>query len=265
VFQKCVLSALFHYFGDAFQETISCSNTLLYLTCSYLALYFDFSGYSDIAMGIAWLFGVRFPLNFNQPLRATSLADFWARWHITLTSFIKNYVYFSALRAWPNNVTFHRAAMILCMFLVGIWHEPSRKFAAFGLAHGVALVLWPTVRPDTRLKTLLLWALTQGFVILSLAFFAAPDFPAACELLSGLGKGLGAFSSSVAFDHYDQLQVCLCIALTVAHIISARNTLQLFGKAKPSGALFLWFVVSASLSLLYLNSGLSRDFIYADF
>ena len=103
-----------------------------------LQIYCDFSGYSDMAIGIALLLGFRFPLNFNAPYRATSITDFWRRWHISLSTWIRDYIYISLggnrkgkLRQYIN--------LILTMLLGGLWHGASLNFIVWGGMHGVAL------------------------------------------------------------------------------------------------------------------------------
>lgn len=103
-----------------------------------LQIYCDFSGYSDMAIGIALLLGFRFPLNFNAPYRATSITDFWRRWHISLSTWIRDYIYISLggnrkgkLRQYIN--------LILTMLLGGLWHGASLNFIVWGSMHGVAL------------------------------------------------------------------------------------------------------------------------------
>ena len=119
-----------------------------------IQILFDFAGYSDIAIGLGLLFGVRLPFNFNAPFRSTSIQDFWQRWHITLMMFLRDYVYFPLVNARILPRRFlplqSQAAMLITMMLCGLWHGASWTFVLWGTLHGCALVamcalapLWP--------------------------------------------------------------------------------------------------------------------------
>ncbi len=111
-------------------------------------LYFDFSGYSDMAIGLARVFGIRFPLNFNSPYKATSIIDFWRRWHMTLSAFLRDYLYVPLggnRRGQPRRV----ANVLITMTLGGLWHGAGWTFVLWGLLHGVYLLVnhaWRAVR-----------------------------------------------------------------------------------------------------------------------
>ena len=148
-----------------------------------LQLYFDFSGYCDIALGVGRLLGLRLPVNFNSPYRSLSVGEFWKRWHITLTTFLRECLYFplggskrGAVRTYLN---------IMAIFLVsGIWHGAGWTFIVWGALHGLGQVterLWGPGRD--RLPRLIRWGLTFAFVNVAWVFFRAPDFSGALELL----------------------------------------------------------------------------------
>lgn len=154
-----------------------------------LQLYFDFSGYCDIASGAARLLGLRLPVNFNSPYRSLSVGEFWKRWHITLTTFLRECVYFplggsrkGAGRTYWN---------ILVIFLIsGFWHGAGWTFLVWGALHGLGQVAeraWGSGRD--RLPRALRWALTFLFVNLAWVFFRAPDLAAAGELLRAAVTG----------------------------------------------------------------------------
>ena len=154
-----------------------------------LQLYFDFSGYSDIATGVARLFGIRLPLNFDSPYRALSVGEFWKRWHITLTTFLRECVYFplggsrrGEARTYLN---------IMAIFLIsGFWHGAGWTFILWGALHGLGQVaerLWGSGRD--RLPAAVRWAVTFAFVNLAWVFFRAPDLSGAWQLLSAAATG----------------------------------------------------------------------------
>jgi D-alanyl-lipoteichoic acid acyltransferase DltB (MBOAT superfamily) len=156
-----------------------------------LQILFDFAGYSDIAIGLGLLFGVRLPYNFNAPLQATNLQDLWQRWHMTLLAFLRDY-FFNPLASW--RITHGRlrlvqyfAAMALTMALCGLWHGASWTFVLWGTLHGIGLVvvsLWR--RYGWRIPSLAGWALTISFALLSAVIFRAVTLDAARHIYEGL-------------------------------------------------------------------------------
>jgi D-alanyl-lipoteichoic acid acyltransferase DltB (MBOAT superfamily) len=154
---------------------------------------FDFSGYSDIAIGLGLLFGVRLPANFNAPMRSTSIQDFWQRWHITLMNFLRDYVFFplvnTRIQSLPRRLfpLQYFSALLLTMALCGLWHGASWSFVLWGTMHGCALVLcslWRRYCP--RLPRLIAWALTVIFVIVTGVIFRAGTVDVAWNVFQGL-------------------------------------------------------------------------------
>ncbi|KMO38798.1 acyltransferase [Methylobacterium tarhaniae] len=165
-----------------------------------LQLYFDFSGYTDMALGLALLFGIALPDNFRAPYRAVSIQDFWRRWHITLSSFLRDYLYipFGGSR---HGVPRQLLALLATMALGGLWHGAGLTFVAWGAAHGVALglhVLWR--RAGLALPDFAGLLATLGFVCLAWVLFRAPDFATALSVYRGLvGLGTDATGSAAGF------------------------------------------------------------------
>jgi D-alanyl-lipoteichoic acid acyltransferase DltB (MBOAT superfamily) len=159
--------------------------------CFSFQILFDFSGYSDIAIGLGLLFGVQLPYNFNAPLRSTNIQDFWQRWHITLMLFLRDYVFYPLvnLRLLPRRflpVQFF-GAMMITMALCGLWHGASWTFVLWGVLHGLALVacaLWRRYGPE--FPSWLGWALTVLFVLATGVIFRAGSLEAAWHVFSGL-------------------------------------------------------------------------------
>jgi len=159
-----------------------------------LQLYFDFSGYSDMALGLAGLFGLTLPINFDAPYRATSIREFWRRWHMTLSRFLRDYLYIplGGSRAGPMRAYW---ATLGTMLLCGLWHGAGWTFIAWGGLHGVAVCCnrwWMglTLRQGRALPAPLAWALTMLFVIAGWVLFRADDFPGAARMLAAMaGQG----------------------------------------------------------------------------
>jgi D-alanyl-lipoteichoic acid acyltransferase DltB (MBOAT superfamily) len=151
-----------------------------------LQIYFDFSGYTDMALGLALLFGIVLPQNFEVPYRALSIQDFWRRWHMTLSRFLRDYLYI-ALGGSRHGLQRQVWALFATMALGGLWHGAGLTFVAWGAAHGLALVvalLWRRV--GWPMPALLGWLLTFLFVTLCWVLFRAPSFEAALAIYKGL-------------------------------------------------------------------------------
>ncbi|WP_262695928.1 MBOAT family O-acyltransferase [Kordiimonas aquimaris] len=159
-------------------------------------LYFDFSGYSDMAIGIALLFGIQLPVNFYSPYKARSIVDFWRRWHITLSSFLRDYVY---IPLGGNRSGQHRRYINLfaTMVLGGLWHGAAWTFVFWGALHGTYLMInhcWRWAVSYTAIVKLtpqfignfLSWALTFIAVVLGWVFFRAETFETAITVIEGM-------------------------------------------------------------------------------
>ena len=141
--------------------------------CFTLQFYFDFSAYSDMALGSALLFGIKLPKNFNSPLKANSIIGFWQRWHMTLTSFLTNYIYLSIIRK-IKNINFFKVMLVtLFTFLVaGIWHGPAWTFLLFGFWHGIILIVNHTSRKlNLKINKYFSWFITFISVNIGFVFF----------------------------------------------------------------------------------------------
>ena len=151
---------------------------------------FDFAGYSDIAIGLGLLFGVQLPYNFNAPLRATNMQDLWQRWHMTLMTFLRDYLFHPLANARigrGHRLLQHFAAMILTMALCGLWHGASWTFVLWGTLHGCALVivsLWR--RYGWQMPSFAGWAMTVVFGLLTGVIFRAGSLEAAWNVYQGL-------------------------------------------------------------------------------
>src|ERR1051325_11983576 len=106
-----------------------------------LQIYADFSGYSDIAIGSALLLGFRLPANFNAPYRAASLPEFWRRWHISLSTWLRDYVFFSIAGKRARSAAVLYGGLLVTMLVGGLWHGPTWTFVIWGLLHGTGLVV----------------------------------------------------------------------------------------------------------------------------
>jgi len=159
-------------------------------------LYYDFSGYSDIAVGAALLLGVRLPVNFNAPYRARNIADFWRRWHISFSNWLRDYLYFSLpgkrTRAMPY------INLIITMALGGLWHGLSWTFLIWGLIHGVSLALFRLCQNRFRIPKLAASLLTFHVVLFAWIFFRASSIDTALKILSQIAHFRFAFDNTTS-------------------------------------------------------------------
>jgi alginate O-acetyltransferase complex protein AlgI len=164
-------------------------------------LYFDFSGYCDMAVGLGLLFNLRLPINFAAPLRAASIIDLWRRWHITLSNFLRDFVYvpLGGSRCGPVRQSLN---LIGTLVLGGLWHGANWTFIAWGAFNGVLLVInhsWRTLRGSaqpTRLKILVGWCATFVAFAIGMAMFRSVDLDAMRHMLLAMA-GLGGGTDSV--------------------------------------------------------------------
>ena len=189
-----------------------------------LQLYFDFSGYCDIASGCARLLGLRLPINFDSPYRSLSVTEFWKRWHMTLTAFLREHVYFPL--GGSRRGTGRTYLNILLVYLVsGIWHGAGWTFILWGMLHGLAQVaerLWGKGRD--ALPKWLRWAMTFLFVNIAWVFFRAPSLFGAWQILlqpfvNPLGSGI---SETMSFLGIQGLAILRLLATGITWVLLER-------------------------------------------
>ncbi len=174
-----------------------------------LQLYFDFSGYCDMAIGVSLLFGIKLPINFNSPYKASSIIEFWRRWHMTLSQFLRDYLYIP-LGGNRKGTTWRHVNLLATMVLGGLWHGANWTFVIWGALHGVYLVInhawrsifgkWlPVQGIQGKTYRFVATALTFVCVVVAWIFFRADSFNAAVLLLKGcFGYGGISLPSKVA-------------------------------------------------------------------
>lgn len=159
-------------------------------------LYFDFSGYSDMAIGISRLFGVKLPLNFNSPYKAVNIIEFWRRWHMTLSRFLRDYLYF-ALGGNRKGPARRHLNLMATMLLGGLWHGAGWTFVMWGALHGFYLVInhaWQQMHKalghdlnySTRLGRFVSMAITFIAIVVGWVFFRSENLDAALSILKGM-------------------------------------------------------------------------------
>jgi len=245
-------------------------------------LYFDFSGYSDMAVGIGWMFNISLPVNFNSPYKATGMIDFWKRWHITLTNFVTTYLYTPILRAF-GRITFTRSlvAVFLAMLISGFWHGAGWTFIIWGGMHGAGLVVnhvWK--KKKLPMPAFLGWLITFTFVNFSFVFFRAKSLASARNVLEGmfgfngvmLDKSLKkiAFLGDMGFTFgkwlegikgNDHTWIFAIVALVT--VVFWKNSMEVVERARPNWGWFLMLLIISFWS--FLNMGKVSEFLYFQF
>ena len=197
-----------------------------------LQLYFDFSGYSDMAIGLSRIFGIQLPQNFNSPYKSTSIVEFWRRWHITLSNFLRDYIYIplggsrcGKIRVFVN--------LVLTMLIGGLWHGAGWTFVLWGLLHGVFLAVnhaWqksPISNWGGRWSVFPAWALTFICIAVAWVFFRASSIADAGRILSGM-----FLTKKTALKLFEADDAVLVIGCLFAALIFP-NTQQIFGAFRP--------------------------------
>ncbi len=234
-----------------------------------LQLYCDFGGYSDIAVGSARLFGITLPENFRRPYLATTVAGFWRRWHITLSDWVRDYIFYplGGSRS-PGWKTYRNT--ILTLIIIGVWHGASWNFVVYGLLHGIAVSVNRFLqrrhgrRPEDPLPNagawLWRWALTFHFVVLARILFRAPDLASSYEMLISLGD------IQPAFPRFSPVVWATLLVGYALHFTPERWSItlgSLFTRQHP----FVWALVAAGVGAmaLLLGTGEQLAFVYYQF
>jgi D-alanyl-lipoteichoic acid acyltransferase DltB (MBOAT superfamily) len=227
-------------------------------------LFLDFSAYTEMAIGSALLFGLVLPENFRRPYLAISIADFWRRWHITLSNFIRDYLFVplgssraGVLRHIPRGRGRAMGAIVVSMGLCGLWHGAGWTYVVWGLWHGAGLVacaMWQ--RLGRPLPDVVGWALTMLFVLASWALFRADSFSVASSILASLAGFHG-------FGRLQEVGLLAAGALASTLLPSAHELKDKLLKPRPAIAFTLGAL--AAYCLLEAGKGPPLNFIYFQF
>lgn len=210
VFKKVVIADTIGSFASPVFDAALVGQKLYFLEAwmgalSYtFQLYFDFSAYSDMAIGLGLMFGVRLPVNFNSPYKATSIVDFWRRWHITLSRFLRDYLYIPLGGNRKGGGRKYYNIMVV-MLLGGLWHGANWTFVVWGGLHGLGLLInhqWRRVFPQSGDKSAMgAWTgriLTFGFVVVCWVVFRAETLGSAVDMLKAMA-GLNGVNFPVSY------------------------------------------------------------------
>ncbi len=284
--------------GAAAGDGLSAALAWLGAVAYALQLYFDFSGYSDMAVGLGLIFGLKLPLNFDSPFKATSISDFWRRWHMTMTRFFTTYIYTPlAIRgmrsAGGRNAGRLERFMLtggvpaLITFVVaGIWHGAGWSFAVYGVIHGLAIAInlgWREARLPQP-PAVLGWFLTMAVVVSGLVVFRAPSLELSGSMLGHMWVPfLMASPEASAFVDLDQRTALATIVLLGAIVLLMPNSQQILHRHwvssdampataraaagliswRPSIGLSLGFAATFAIAIASIGAG--TTFVYYQF
>ncbi|OGU60043.1 MAG: acetyltransferase [Ignavibacteria bacterium GWF2_33_9] len=230
-------------------------------------LYFDFSGYTDMALGLSMMFNIKLPENFNSPYKAQNIQDFWRRWHMTLSRFLKDYVYipfggnrFGEFKTYSN--------LFITFLLGGIWHGAAWTFVLWGSLHGLALVIhrfWQKSR--IQVNKIISIAATFLFVNITWVFFRALNFEDAQKVLNGM-FGLSGFVlpriNKFLLKFPGDIQInWLMILIIFIIVFGFKNSSEMAKDFKPSILYLVIFIALSYFSLINISQ--ISEFLYFQF
>lgn len=255
-------------------------------------LYFDFSGYMDMACGAALMFNITLPINFNSPYKASNIQEVWSKWHMTLGRFLYKYIYtplnrFILRRVFkPLGLTKHvmfrtNTSLILLYLISGIWHGAGWTFVIWGLIHGIATVthrIWKS--SNKRMNKLVAWFITFNFINFSMVFFRANSFEDVSKILKGMIGIEGIVFPSLLYKLFpflrdwdmlivgelslsDGLSAMKFLIIGFILILCFKNSTQLKDKFKTNWFYFLFTLILFLISILHLTR--ESEFIYFNF
>ena len=290
LFKKVVVADTFAVWANAGFDTATTLNLFeaWATSLSYtFQLYFDFSGYTDMAIGLALLFNIKLPINFNSPYKARNIQNFWRRWHITLSHFLRDYIY---IPLGGNRIgSFRTYSNLMTTFILGgLWHGAGWTFVFWGFLHGLALVihrLWSHL--GIKLWAWVAWLITFNFINIAWVFFRANEWKDAVKVFTGmigLTKG-GDFLLSLDFidtvsmwiniplynllpyqvmkGSVDDVSIIFCI-VAIAMVLAMNNSNSYLNK-KVTKRMVVFSSVIFSYSIIQSLLSTTTVFLYFNF
>ncbi len=246
-------------------QPLTCMAAWLSSMCYTLQLYFDFSGYCDMAMGIGLMFNIKLPLNFNSPYKALNFQDFWKRWHMTLGRFLSTYLYIPL--GGNRKGTSRTLINLIIVFLVsGIWHGAGWGFILWGALHGLGILIhrvWKNA--GLHMPALLGWAITLFFVNILWIFFRAEQLSTALGMIESmfdfdsLNKGLG--SLFIGCLQTTEIKRALILGIIIAFFLP--NSYTLLNKFRPNFITGLHLLICLLLGIIFITK--ESTFLYWNF
>ena len=223
-----------------------------------LSYYFDLSGYADMAIGLGIMFGIALPINFNSPYKARNFADYWRRWHMTLSKFLGDYIFRNVYVKDKGDLNFYWA-LFVTFFVSGFWHGAGWTFVAWGIINGLFVIAsHMMIKAKKSLPFIVAWTMTFVGVISTRVLFVSADFEDAYHVL------IKMFSLN-DFDNTTQLATIQPLYLLVGMILVLcfPNSNQILKTFKPT--LKFAFITAVLLTISLLNMSYVRGFLYFQF
>jgi len=213
-------------------------------TAYMFQIYFDFSGYSDMAIGLARVFGVKLPINFNSPYKARSIISFWKRWHMTLSKFMRDYVYIP-LGGNRHGKVVYIYSILVTMLLSGLWHGAGWNFVLWGLLHGLLIVMnymWTSISKDYFLEELSNFmlvkfsyrVLTLSCILFSWILFRSNDLDTAFVVFSAMFDVSSISNMNINLIPINRVREFLTVTLLLFVVLYLPNTSDIFKKYSPA-------------------------------
>ena len=262
LFKKSVVADTFSIFANAGFD-VEGNLTFLQAWATSLSytfqLYFDFSGYCDMAIGLALLFNIRLPINFNSPYKALNIQDFWHRWHITLSRFLRDYIYIplGGNRGGQSRTYLN---LFLVFLIGGLWHGAAWTFVVWGALHGVAIVIhrcWQKL--NFKLNKIIAWIITFNFVNFTWIFFRAKSFEDAMKVIRGMFFG----ELKIDVNYLEMFFIVLAFLV----VLLFKNSVQIAFDKKFKFTILQIFAASFFLfiSILAIRLNNASEFLYFRF
>ena len=277
LFKKTVFADAFGQvvrFGASTARHTSALEGWVFALAYAMQVYFDFSGYSDMAIGSALMLGVEIPRNFDRPFSATSIIEYWQRWHISLTAFLTGYLFTPILRSFKRPGIFAACfATFAAMLISGLWHGAGWQFVVWGALHGLFLVinqLWRRQR-RVRLPAIVSWALTFAAVIVAFVYFGASDVSAGTASVLNLFNPHHALATAnlrrldFQIDGFGLRFAALPLVAGVAIALFGPSSEQRAREFQPVARNCVYAVACACVALILMNSSTSVPFVYFNF
>ena len=243
--------------------TITWVTAILYA----LQIYYDFSGYSDMALGLGKIFGFELKENFNYPYNATSIKEFWRKWHISLSTWFKEYLYIPLGGSRKGKVRTIVNKYIV-FFLTGLWHGANGTFVIWGLIHGTCSVLEELGSWSEKIKGKMIgWIYTMFVVVVSFVFFRSENLIQALSFLKGMFLGVqSGYTTMSEFQIlFNPYVICICIIALIGMFNWKKKLAVLFEHKYVSGFVYVVSLCCIYYCIMALASNSYNPFIYFRF
>ena len=264
LFKKTVIAdtfAIVANYGFRYTNSLSTIDAIVVILAYTFQIYFDFSGYSDMAISLGRFFNIKLPINFNSPYKSLNIQEFWRRWHITLFRFLRDYIY---IPLGGNRVSKVKTYInIFITFLIGgIWHGAGWTFIIWGILHSFALILNRIFKEfKITLNKYISWALTFSFVVFTWIFFRAKDLKEAFNIINALLSF--SFYHKLYYIKTTHYKIYLLILMGFIISLLFKNSNEIIENLNISQKTAIIFGVIFAIGVLFVNR--TSEFIYFNF